>query len=228
MQNCCNLLLAIIALLTMVLMYMHACPNTKSAMRSSVDGTDYKVINYFNDQEKAADMLAYINKNNLALIEFMTARYITKELSSKVTDPEWVNHYATLTRQLINRYKPHVLSENDPPDPYNTSWTENKGEVLTMCVREKLSGKNDFHDLNVLVFVGVHEMTHIASIEYGHDEEFWFNFKCLLDEAVEMGIYTPVDYSKNPINYCSLELKHNPLYDSTIAKRPSDVIINYD
>jgi hypothetical protein len=222
MKDCCCSLLSITVLLLMMLMYMQAQPVNKSAMRSDIDGKDYKVINYFDEQEKAADMLAYINENNQALIAFMNARYITKELPVN-KDPEWMDHYAKLTGRLISRYKPEVLTENDPPDPQNTSWTENKGEVLTMCIREKETGNNEFHRLNLLIFVGVHEMAHIASIEYGHDDEFWFNFRCLLQEAVELGIYDPVDYSANPVNYCSLDINHSPLFDDSIPARPSDV-----
>lgn len=223
MKNCCCYKIAICIGLIVILLLM--CNKTqKSAMKSIIDGRDYQVIDYFDNPGNAADMLAYINENNLALIAYMEAKYITKELDSN-KNAEWTEHYVKLTKRLLARYLPHVLTENDPPDPDNTSWTENKGEVLTMCIREKESGNNDFHDLNVLVFVGVHEMAHIASIGYGHEEEFWFNFKCLLEEAVELGIYNPVDYSKYPLNYCSLDINHSPLFDSSIPTSPSQVVI---
>jgi hypothetical protein len=192
-------------------------------MKSAVDGRDYKIIDKFANPEKAAEILSYINENNQRLIEYMEAKYITGTLNN-TRDAEWTEHYTKLTGRLMSRYLPHVLTENDPPDSANTSWTENKGEVLTMCIREKTSGNNEFHDLNVLMFVSVHEMAHIASIEYGHEDEFWFNFKCLLEDAVELGIYNPVDYSKYPINYCSLDINHNPLFDSSILSHPRLVL----
>lgn len=221
MKNCCRCLFSTCLILVLILIYISTI-SIKSTMKSAIDGHDYKVIDYFENQDTAAEMLSYINENNQALIDYMNAKYITHELDSH-RDPEWNSHYALLTKRLISRYLPRVLSENDPPDSANTSWTENKGEILTMCIREKQSGDNNFHDLNILTFVGVHELAHIASIEYGHDIEFWFNFKCLLDDAVEMGIYKPVDYSKNPINYCSLPINHSPLFDNSILTNPSQL-----
>ena len=135
MKSCCQCLLSITLVLTLVLLII--CNKThKSTMKSSVDGRNYKVIDYFDNPEKAAEILAYINENNQILIEYMEAKYITNELPHN-KDPEWVAHYALLTNRLKKRYRPHVLTENDPPDPDNTSWTENKGEVLTMCIRYK-------------------------------------------------------------------------------------------
>ena len=47
----------------------------------------------------------------------------------------------------------------------------------------------------------------------GHNTEFWNNFKFLLDHAVKIGIYKPVDYKKKNVSYCSMELTDNPYYD---------------
>ena len=44
-------------------------------------------------------------------------------------------------------------------------------------------------ELNTLVFVGIHELSHIASVTKGHGDEFWDNFKFLLENAVK-DIYT--------------------------------------
>ena len=221
MKDCCKCLCGVCVVLIIIL--IHQCNQPQiSTMKSAVDGRDYEVVEYFDEPEKAAEMLAYINENNIGLIAYMKAKYIDNTLDNN-KDADWTAHYVKLTKRLLKRYRPEVLTENDPPDPDNTSWTENKGEVLTMCIREKESGNNEFHDLNVLVFVGVHEMAHIASIEYGHDDEFWFNFKCLLEDAVEMGIYNPIDYSKHPLNYCSLDINHSPLFDDSILTHPSQV-----
>ena len=39
------------------------------------------------------------------------------------------------------------------------------------------------------MFVAIHELAHIASETIGHNDEFWNNFKFLLDNAVEIKIY---------------------------------------
>jgi hypothetical protein len=47
----------------------------------------------------------------------------------------------------------------------------------------------------------------------GHTDEFWQNFKFLLENAVELKLYTPVDYKKEPENYCGMDITDNPYYD---------------
>ena len=64
------------------------------------------------------------------------------------------------------------------------------------------------------MFVAIHEMGHIATKEVGHTETFWKNFKFLLKESVNIGIYKPVNYGEKPVSYCSMELNDNPLFDS--------------
>ena len=63
------------------------------------------------------------------------------------------------------------------------------------------------------MFVGIHEISHVATKSVGHTDEFWKNFKFLLEQAVEIKIYTPVDYKKNPKRYCGMEITDNPYYD---------------
>ena len=61
------------------------------------------------------------------------------------------------------------------------------------------------------MFVALHEITHIMTKSIGHTEEFWRNFKFILQESVELGIYTRDEYSKNPKKYCGIEITHSPL-----------------
>ena len=46
----------------------------------------------------------------------------------------------------------------------------------------------------------------------GHKEEFWRNFKFLLQNAVELGLCKPIDYKKKPQQFPTLQkitLKYN-------------------
>ena len=47
----------------------------------------------------------------------------------------------------------------------------------------------------------------------GHKQEFWQNFKFLLENAKAANIYQPVDYKKNPQGYCGMTITDNPYYD---------------
>ena len=59
-------------------------------------------------------------------------------------------------------------------------------------------------------FVICHELAHVMSVTEGHNDEFIKNFRFLLVESTELGIYTPVDYSVNNINYCGVLVTNNP------------------
>ncbi|HAF76958.1 MAG TPA: hypothetical protein DCG42_06505 [Maribacter sp.] len=63
------------------------------------------------------------------------------------------------------------------------------------------------------MFVALHELAHIASKSIGHTKEFWDNFKFILQNAVKIKIYNPVDYKKENKNYCGMKITDNPLYD---------------
>ena len=51
------------------------------------------------------------------------------------------------------------------------------------------------------------------TLSVGHKQEFWENFKFLLEGATEIGIYVPEDYKEKPREYCSMMIKDNPYYD---------------
>ena len=47
----------------------------------------------------------------------------------------------------------------------------------------------------------------------GHKQEFWLNFKYLLENAKKAKIYDPVDYKKDNQSYCGMTITDNPYYD---------------
>ena len=105
-------------------------------------------------------------------------------------------------------FDPDHITENIPGSMY-VAYSVNKGEELSICIREKDTEK--FLDSNTVLFVAIHELAHIMSESTGHTEEFWDNMKYLLEEASKQGIYNPVDYSKNPTDYCGTEINSTPL-----------------
>ena len=101
--------------------------------------------------------------------------------------------------------------ETLPTSKY-TAYSLNKGEKLAFCLDTKRKGGKLIDD-NTLLFVAIHELSHIASVSVGHTEEFWNNFRFLLREATSLNLYKPVDYSKHPEEYCGMEITDNPYYD---------------
>ena len=63
-----------------------------------------------------------------------------------------------------------------------------------------------FMNDNIIMFVIIHELAHIMTIQIGHPKEFWDNMKYLLEQAEEINLYYPEDYEKNPQIYCGMEI----------------------
>ncbi len=57
---------------------------------------------------------------------------------------------------------------------------------------------------NTLIFVVLHELAHMASNSFGHNNEFQTNFRWLVDAARAAGIYQYVDYRSSPEKYCKM------------------------
>jgi len=161
---------------------------------STVDGNKYCVRERKRIHE-AADILATVMKKCESLISYLIRKY--------------PNNAAV--QRLHKKFDKSRCVETLPTSEL-TAYSENKGEKVAFCLNKKKSGTK-LIDENTLTFVALHELSHIMSISVGHNDEFWDNFKFLLDNAVEINLYTPVDYKKNPEGYCGLEITDNPYYD---------------
>ena len=104
-----------------------------------------------------------------------------------------------------------AMKETDMNDE-GTSYSVNKGQELSICMRDKDDPNHKLHDINTLMFVVIHETAHLMSKSYGHNQEFFDNFKYLLQRAEECGVYRPVDYSQLNQEYCGMEITDNPMY----------------
>lgn len=96
-----------------------------------------------------------------------------------------------------------VIYETDP-NTNLTSYSVNKGEELSFCLKSKKTG--DIHDINLLMYVAIHEMAHIGCLEVGHGTLFKKIFRFYCEEAIKIGIYKQTDYNSNPIEYCGMIL----------------------
>lgn len=161
---------------------------------SNVDGNTYCVREKKNIQA-TADLLAKVTDKLKKLVNVAYIKY--PNLDS--------------VQRLHKRFKPHKISEILPTSKY-TAYSENKGEKLAFCTT--ISKKSDtLIDENTLTFVGIHELSHIMSVSIGHNDEFWKNFKFLLEIAVKNNLYTAIDYKKKPTTYCGMNITDNPYYD---------------
>ena len=88
----------------------------------------------------------------------------------------------------------------------SAAYVVNKGEELRVCLNDE--NEND------TMFVLLHELAHIMSKSYGHNDEFKKNMDFLVKEAVKLNIYKPIDYTKRPINYCGVNISSTPCHNN--------------
>jgi len=162
---------------------------------STIDGKKY-CVRERNNVQNASNLLARTTEKLEYLVENVGQRYPDRENVKK----------------LVNNFNPTTIKETLPTSEY-TAYSENKGEKIAFCLNKKKSDNNNLIDSNTLMFVAIHEIAHIMTTSVGHTEEFWNNFKFLLENAVELKIYTPVDYKKEPEGYCGMDITDNPYYD---------------
>jgi hypothetical protein len=89
-----------------------------------------------------------------------------------------------------------------------TSYTINKGSYLGMCIVDK---KNKIYDNNTLMFVLLHELSHLGCESIGHTEEFIKFYQFILKESISLGIYNYSNYSKVSIEYCGISINSTPI-----------------
>jgi hypothetical protein len=160
-----------------------------------VDGNKYCV----RERKKlnaAADLLANMTEKCKKLVAYVGEKY-----------PEKDN-----VKRLVAGFNPKKIMETLPTSSY-TAYSENKGEKLAFCLNREKTDNEDLIDESTLMFVAIHELSHIATESIGHKSEFWENFKFLLECAKESGIHNPVDYKKEPREYCGMKIHDSPYYD---------------
>ena len=163
---------------------------------SDVDGNKYCVRERAK-LELVADQLAYTTNNMKTIVEHCRQEYGDQDN----------------VKRLVEKFNPQKIYEILPTSEY-TAYSENKGEKLAFCVEtEKENGKGYMVDLNTMTYVAMHELAHIMTESVGHTEEFWQNYKFLLEIAKSMNIYDPIDYKKTPVRYCGMNITDNPYFD---------------
>jgi hypothetical protein len=118
---------------------------------------------------------------------------LTKNIERIITNYDGDNLYEISSDNILGR----------------TSFIKNK-RIIVLCMRSKDDGK--LHEENTLLFVVIHELAHMMNDKYGHGSDFWGLFKFLLNCAVEMGIYEPVDYKEKNVKYCGMTIEYSPIF----------------
>jgi predicted metal-dependent hydrolase len=151
-----SILIAII----IIFIYIFLFYNKKNVVL--VAGSDnFTKFLVYNDEQKneSAKLLEGITNNMFKLRDFL--------YQNKKNFPEMKDYIIQLNNNL-NKDRT-LIYENDPKSDL-TSFSVNKGEEIALCLKSKKTGT--MHNMNLMMYVTIHEMAHIACPEIGHGELF--------------------------------------------------------
>lgn len=161
---------------------------------SSVDGNEY-CVRENSKMDQSADLLAKMTRKCKMLVYYMKKKHPNDER----------------VKRLVDGFNPKKVVETLPSSKL-TAYSENKGEKVAFCLNKKKNG-SAMIDLDTLTFVSIHELAHIMTKSIGHKQEFWQNFKFLLENAKDAKIHMPTNYKEEPAEYCGMTISDNPYYD---------------
>jgi len=163
-------------------------------VKSMIDNKFYLVRNV-QDKQNACDILAQLMEKILFL-----SNYLKKNEKNYPEYSEYINLLHTKAKDII-------LIESTQNSAY-TSYSVNKGEQIIFCLRTK-NINNELHDINLIMYVVLHEISHVACPIYdNHGPLFKKIFSFLTEEAVKLNLYTKIDFAKNPTNYCGMMISN--------------------
>jgi len=185
-----KLIFAIIILLIIYVIYYWYNYDNMTFVKSSIDNKYYMVRN-LPDKVKAADLLATLRNNILVLKKHL----VDNKDGSYKDFKEYIERLETKVHDV-------TISENNNKDD-TTAYSVNKGEELILCLRSKKQS-NQFHDTNTLMYVILHEISHISCPEYNHTPLFKKIFAFLTETAVKLNMYKIINYNQTPTEYCGI------------------------
>src|SRR5690606_2313072 len=147
----------IIMFLSIIFVFIKITKREVKYIKSDIDGREY-LVRDLDDKQKASNMLARVRFNLVKLTDYLVANK-NKYNKEKVYIDRLAEKIYTVT-----------INESSEDSMY-TSYSVNKGEQLVFCLRSKYY-INKIHDLNLIMYVALHEIAHIACPEYGHTDLF--------------------------------------------------------
>jgi len=216
-------LIIIIFIAAIYIMYSN---DTKEVVTGT--GDRFQVIGDYPDHTDAARLLSDVNTDVINFLRYLKQKYLVTRRRSDGTvikmselmdddspeeyEPVYPERIVKIVKRVVRKYNPQVVIENRPGNDKETSYTVDKGRRMYICLRDKTTHR--LHSRNTVLFVTLHEMSHIANEGWGHGvHDFWPTFKFMLAEADRFGVLPATDYSKHSETYCGLSLNYSPLFD---------------
>lgn len=185
-----GLIIIIVTIIGIYYIYNYYANIGLMTVRSKIDDNEY-TVQVKDDSLEAANLIAKIREKLVILMEHL-------EKSFSLNDER--------VRLLKKNFRPDRLKEGVDTPGY-TSYSINKGEQIVLCLRNN----DKLVDINTMFFVVLHEFAHLSTESIGHTEEFWDNFKWILEESINIGIYVKQDFKVKNVEYCGMTITSSPL-----------------
>ena len=191
----------ILLILIVYLFYKYIYDGTEY-MKSSVDNQYYKVRNV-SDKQLRADILAILNGKLQIIV-------------TKLENDQRFNTRPEVQRLLTN-WKSGVTLKEIGNMENDAAYVINK-KNMSFCLQK--SKDLTLPELNLITYVGIHELAHVMSNELGHGKEFIKNFEFLLEYAKNIEYYDPILKQVIPLfitlnklptsdSYCGVSLENS-------------------
>ena len=183
-------------LLFVIFIYLYILNNKNPILKiiNVKTNSGHSYLLYEDDlQNDKAEMLNTIENNMYILKE-----HLIKNIESF---PKY-KKYIKLLETNFNKDRTKIF-ESDPTSNL-TSYSINKGEEVAFCLKSK--NRNYLYDINLLMYVAIHELSHIACPDLGHGIKFKKIFKKFIQESIKINLYIKKNYNLQPVEYCGMVL----------------------
>lgn len=197
------LIISIIGLIILIKVFNYS--GEVEYIKSDIDDEVY-LVRELDDAKIASDTLARLRKDMIDFIHYL------KNVVYMNTNDKMKVKIDRLYEIVLPNMSPNNISESTPSEKY-TSYTVSKTK-LYFCLRQK--DNDQFVDYNTIMFVALHELTHMMNEEYdpNHENGFWDDMNFILRKAIDNGIYVYQPYDKIPQKYCGIVIDDTPLKQS--------------
>ena len=180
-----------IALVLLVVIVKALAPSGLVPVVSRIDGKRYSV-RPTNDRQLVADRLGEISARLQRMMQYMA---VTPEYSRDAR------------LQVLQERLPTLTISETGSASSEAAFTRNKNR-LALCVK---NADGNLEDINTSMFVLLHEISHVATLQYnGHDPAFWKTMTLMLKAGIESGVYVYTPYEDIPTSYCGHAISQSP------------------
>lgn len=186
-----KIIIVFLILFFIIYVYFNFNYSQMTYVESDIDN-DFYLVRDESDKQKAANLLSKIKRNIFKLSDYCYENRYKYDYMKPYIE------------QLYRRVQNSFIVESNKNSVY-TSYSVNKGEQLVFCIRSKDNNEN-FHSLNLLMYVVIHELAHVGCPEYGHTQLFKEIFVFLCEISIEINIYKKIEFETDNREYCGMTI----------------------